>query len=90
VRIDLARTADRYVIEVVDHGPGIAPDAQSHIFERVYRGPDSRLGARSDGAGLGLSLARWIARVHGGDVRLTQSTPSGSRFTVELPFISRS
>lgn len=39
----------------------------------------------SDGAGLGLPLARWIAEAHGGSLTLETSGPGGSRFTVTLP-----
>ena len=91
VRATLSRVQDGYSISITDQGPGIPSDAQPHIFERFYRGDTARQVARSDGAGLGLALARWIARVHGGDVRLAGSSPSGSAFIVELPaFISRS
>ena len=92
VRAELSRAGDRFFIAVTDRGPGIPAAAQPHIFERFYRGDTSRQRSRSDGAGLGLALARWIARVHGGDIRLTNSSAAGSTFTVELPapFISHS
>ena len=91
VRAALTSTSGRYCIAVTDRGPGIPAAMQPHIFERFYRGDVSRRRRESDGAGLGLALARWVARVHGGDVRLESSSESGSTFTVELPrFISRS
>ena len=85
VRAELSRAGGGYRITVTDQGPGIPEAAQPHIFERFYRGEASRLRNQSDGAGLGLALARWIARVHGGEIRLTHSSASGSTFTVELP-----
>ena len=91
VRAELDRTGDRYVVTVSDQGPGIAAEVQPHIFERFYRGDGATAPGHARGAGLGLALARWVARIHGGDVRLTQSSARGSTFTVELPaFISRS
>jgi heavy metal sensor kinase len=91
VRASLTRTEDTYLIVISDQGPGIPVEIQPHIFERFYRGDAARRRSQADGAGLGLALARWIARVHGGDVRLAQSSPDGTTFAVELPtFISRS
>jgi two-component system OmpR family sensor kinase len=85
VRAVLEQSSTSYIISIHDQGPGIAPDVQPHIFERFYRGDSARARNQSDGAGLGLALARWIANIHGGDVRLTQSSETGTIFTVELP-----
>lgn len=91
VTAELNRSGDSYLIAVSDRGPGIPEPAQAHIFERFYRGDPSRRHDRSDGAGLGLALARWISRVHGGDIRVARSSAAGSTFVVELPaFISHS
>jgi heavy metal sensor kinase len=91
VRADLTRVADTYSISISDRGPGIPTEIQPHIFERFYRGDAARRRSQSDGAGLGLALVRWIARVHGGDVSLSESSSSGTTFKVELPaFISHS
>ena len=84
IRIALDRAADRYAIAISDDGPGIPAEVQSRIFERFYRVDASR--SRPDGgAGLGLALARWIARVHGGDVILANSSSLGSTFVITLP-----
>ena len=84
VRAELARANGAYAISISDRGPGISEEMRAHIFERFYRGDPSR--ARSDGgAGLGLALARWIARVHGGDVVLARSSVDGTTFTAHLP-----
>jgi heavy metal sensor kinase len=85
VRVDLDQTETGYVIAIRDQGPGIPPEIRPHIFERFYRGDAARRHDVHDGAGLGLALARWIASVHGGDVALARSSPSGSTFVVSLP-----
>jgi heavy metal sensor kinase len=86
VRVDLRATPTGYTLEVADHGSGIAPSHQPHVFERFYRVDASRTRGHADGgAGLGLALARWVAHVHGGDVTLTRSSDRGSTFTVVLP-----
>jgi heavy metal sensor kinase len=87
VRVDLDRSATGYVIAVRDQGPGVSDEIRPYIFERFYRGdPARQRGPMShDGAGLGLALARWIARSHGGDVDLVRSSESGSTFVIALP-----
>ena len=73
-------------IAVHDTGPGVEPESRAHIFDRFYRVESSRTRRSTDGgAGLGLSLARWIARTHGGDLVLTRSSVDGSTFTASLP-----
>jgi two-component system, OmpR family, sensor kinase len=86
VRVELDETDSGYAIAVKDQGPGIAPDIRAQIFERFFRGDASRRPGAEDGAGLGLALARWIARAHGGDVVLARSSQSGSTFVISLPF----
>jgi heavy metal sensor kinase len=86
VEVTLRSNAGGYSIVVADAGSGIAPESQAHIFERFYRVDSSRSRNPAEaGAGLGLSLARWIARVHGGDVTLAGSSSAGSTFIVDLP-----
>ena len=69
-------------LSIEDTGIGIAEADLPHIFERFYRCDTSR---SEEGTGLGLSLARAVARAHGGDI-VAESTPGGgSVFTVTLP-----
>ena len=78
-----AKDAGEFVeISVEDDGPGIAPEAMPHIFERFYQGDSSR---QAGGAGLGLSLVRLIARLHGGRVEAESAPGKGSRFVIVLP-----
>jgi heavy metal sensor kinase len=83
VQVNLAHDAGRYVLSVADAGEGIARDIQPHIFERFVRGDAAR--TSDGGAGLGLALARWMARVHGGDVTLVRSSHEGTTFAAVLP-----
>lgn len=84
VTVHLIAAGARYEIAVNDAGPGVPAAAQPHIFERFYRADSSRSRANDSGAGLGLPLARWIARVHGGDVTLLRSSDQGSTFLIAL------
>jgi signal transduction histidine kinase len=67
-------------LTVEDSGCGISADQLPHVFERFYRGDPSR--QRDGGAGLGLSIARWIASVHGARLKLDSEPGSGTRATV--------
>lgn len=69
-------------IAVQDHGPGIPPDRREQIFEPFYR-----VNPHGVGSGLGLKMVRDIARSHRGDAKLADTSPSGSRFVVNLPVI---
>ncbi|MBX9928520.1 MAG: HAMP domain-containing histidine kinase [Gemmatimonadaceae bacterium] len=75
------------VIRVRDTGIGIAPEHQPRIFERFYRVQHHAPVAGvpdAGGAGLGLPIASWIARAHGGTLQLTESGPAGSTFELRL------
>lgn len=71
-------------LSIRDHGIGIAPDALPEVFERGFRAPNARDHA-ADGSGLGLSIARLLARGHGGDIRLTSILGEGTVAIVTLP-----
>jgi signal transduction histidine kinase len=82
VRIGAGRSDGRVLVHVHDDGPGIDAGAEEAIFEPGRRGP--RGGDDAGGAGLGLALARRLARSAGGDVTAAAGGP-GATFTVELP-----
>jgi two-component system sensor histidine kinase BaeS len=68
-----------------DTGEGIAPHHLPHIFERLYRGDNARRSGDA-GSGLGLTIARKIAEIHGGSLTATsQGLGAGSTFALTLP-----
>ena len=86
--MQLQQEAQTYVVTVSDSGAGIPADAQHRIFERFYRVDQAR--PRTDtsdgsGAGLGLSIAHWIAEAHGGSLTLARSDQAGATFVIRLP-----
>ncbi|MFE8968912.1 sensor histidine kinase [Streptomyces albogriseolus] len=90
VRVTLEARDGRAVLEVTDTGPGIAPEALPHIFERFYKASTSR--ARSgtgsgdgDSSGLGLAITAENVRLHGGRIHAANRPGGGAVFTVELP-----
>jgi heavy metal sensor kinase len=84
VVLSVAREGALARITVRDTGIGIAPAALPHIFDRFYRADASR-SSRVEGAGLGLSLVRWIVERHQGRVEVESRVGEGSTFTVWLP-----
>lgn len=75
--------ADDVRLEVHDAGPGVTLDAQSHLFERFWRGQD-----RGGGAGLGLAIVHEVALQHGGKVEVARSAMGGALFRLILPSLA--
>jgi heavy metal sensor kinase len=75
-------------LEVTDNGPGISPEHSSRIFNRFYRVDESR-SREMGGAGLGLSIAQWAVKVHGGNILLLPTDGIGCTFQISLPAGSR-
>jgi two-component system OmpR family sensor kinase len=80
-----------YVLSITDTGEGIPSELQQKIFERFFRADKARSRSEGElgGAGLGLSIARWIAEAHYGRLELSRSDTTGSTFTVFLPSTPR-
>jgi signal transduction histidine kinase len=83
VAISAAAKGDRVVLSVEDSGIGIAESHQGRVFERFYRVAGDT-GRQRPGAGLGLSLAWWIAEQHGSSVTLASAPGAGSSFQIAL------
>lgn len=85
VDVSAERRGERVALIVRDQGPGVAPEHLQHLGERFYR-PDkarARQTGQDGGAGLGISIARGVAALHGGT--LTFSSDQGLTATLELP-----
>jgi two-component system sensor histidine kinase TctE len=82
VSVTLASEGDWARLTVADDGPGIALDEREHVFERFYRSDRARTG---HGAGLGLSIARWVVEQHRGRILAGESAGGGAAMYVDLP-----
>lgn len=83
IEVTVARDADDAVVEVLDDGEGVPADSRERVFERFARLSASR-DRDPQGTGLGLPIAREIAEIHGGTLRILDS-PRGARFVPRLP-----
>jgi two-component system, OmpR family, sensor histidine kinase MprB len=72
-------------VRVRDHGLGVNPEDQPHVFDRFYRGAASR---GRQGSGLGLAIVRQVAEQHGGAVDVENAPDGGARFTMRLPVVA--
>lgn len=86
VSVDVRADARQVWIRVTDSGGGIADEDRARIFERFVQLDASR---RSSGAGLGLTIARWIAEAHGGTLAVERTGPQGSTFCLVLAITDR-
>ena len=83
VAIELASRDGFAQLIFQDSGPGIPADEAPFVFQRFYKSHQGKL--HDEGAGLGLSIARWVAVTHGGDIELLSHPGKGSSFTIKLP-----
>lgn len=84
VTVSVTKQLDHVSISVADNGSGIAPEHLSKLFDRFYR-VDSSRDRGAGGSGLGLSIVKWIVEAHHGELRVTSTLGTGSRFEVVLP-----
>jgi signal transduction histidine kinase len=81
VRVSMLDGAPTFAVE--DTGIGIKQEELSRVFQRFFRGETAR--SRTDGAGLGLSIASWIAREHGADISLSSEPGKGTNLIITFP-----
>ena len=84
VRVALSRNNGFAIASVSDSGIGIGPEDIPHVFDRFWR-TDKARSREQVGAGLGLSIAKWIIDVHGGSISIESELGKGSVFTIHLP-----
>lgn len=84
VTLGLRRDGSDVRLWVQDEGIGISQQDQAHVLERFYRADEARA-RQTGGSGLGLSIADWIIRRHGGRIEVLSREGLGSRFTAVLP-----
>ncbi|KOX20528.1 histidine kinase [Saccharothrix sp. NRRL B-16348] len=85
VRIGVGTANGRAVLEVADEGPGLTAEHAARVFDRFYRADHSRNRTGGANAGLGLAIARSLARAHDGDIDLATALGDGARFRLTLP-----
>ena len=83
VVMKLRQHGSHCLLSVIDQGPGIPDSEKKKVFDRFYRGSASR--SDPDHFGLGLSVAQELARIHGGEILLTDNPGGGADFTLILP-----
>ncbi|WP_435896967.1 ATP-binding protein [Streptomyces niveus] len=83
VRVSVRSVGGELVVEVRDNGPGIPEAVLPHVFDRFYKASASR--PRSEGSGLGLSIAMENAHIHGGDITAANLPEGGAVFVLRLP-----
>src|SRR3979411_1319223 len=84
IRVRVGTCNGDALVEICDSGPGIAPEHHTKVFERFYRVDKART-RDEGGSGLGLSIADWSVRAHGGQIELECYQPRGCTFRIRLP-----
>ena len=90
IELLVGRDGDSGLLEVRDHGPGIAPEHAHQVFERFFRSDASRGRGRGGGSGLGLAIVAAIVAGHQGQVGVSSTPHGGARFVVRLPLATMS
>jgi heavy metal sensor kinase len=85
ILVSVGATHDQACLVVRDTGAGIAPEHQPYLFDRFYQVNPARLGSEEGHSGLGLAIADWIVKAHGGSIQVESRLDQGSTFTALLP-----
>jgi signal transduction histidine kinase len=83
IEMELRADSDNAVFSITDYGYGIPPEAQSKLFTKFYRVPNSK--SKEIGTGLGLAYTKEIVTRHGGTISLESNPEIGCCFTITLP-----
>lgn len=86
--IDVRIAGDRLIVAVRDHGPGVPPQDIDRIFDRFFRGSDTRY--NRFGSGMGLAITRGLLAIQGGTISAANHPDGGAVFTLEIPAATRS
>lgn len=90
IHVAAARWREKWLrVSVTDQGPGIAPDEQSRVWEKFFRGGDTATSVQR-GSGLGLAVAKQIIELHGGKVGLESTPGQGATFWFTVPLAAAS
>jgi len=84
IRLRVRQQEENAVVEVIDQGPGIAPQHQQKIFERFYR-VDAGRSRATGGSGLGLAIVKHVLQRHGAELEVQSVLGSGSTFSCHFP-----
>jgi signal transduction histidine kinase len=82
--VRVQRIGQEVTVEIEDSGPGVPLEDRVRIFDRFYRVDKARW-RESGGAGLGLSIAKWVIEAHGGNIVLDGASEGGCLFRIRLP-----
>jgi len=82
IYVNASLSADSFIVEISDDGPGLSPDAIEKVFRRFHKGPGGN-------TGLGLAISLAIAKSHGGNITAGKGISGGALFRVTLPLESR-
>lgn len=90
IKLEAYQQGGRALLVVSDTGIGISEADQKRIFDRFFQADHSRVHREGhDGAGLGLSIVRWIVQAHEGEIKVDSTLGKGTTFTVSLPLDRR-
>lgn len=85
IKLSLKKTDHKVLFKIQDQGTGIKASDLPYIFERFYRADTSRSKEKTDGYGLGLSIAKQIVDLHKGKIRVFSTPGEGTSFSISLP-----
>jgi heavy metal sensor kinase len=87
IHVRVSRNTDTVIVEIEDAGPGVPVEDRARIFDRFYRVDKARW-RESGGAGLGLSITKWVVEAHGGSIGLDSGSSEGCLFRIKLPALA--